>query len=412
FFFIERGLLAESALTIWLHGTLEISSIILAGGAGLTLGSGLLFPGTYSRLQAFQITAVRSLKLMLGIAPIFVLAGLIESFLTRYTDVPDVLRLFLILCSAFFILGYFVYYPWMKSRKGFDHPLEAEKLPASDLSPLTVTRIKNNGEIIKDAFAFYKKSFSSLFRWIALVTLLMCTAEFFLPEERSPLDLGFEPILYLLSNMYYGMKTNSLTYLAINAIGCSLIVYRVFMLIQRELFPSRKLLNDVGTFLQMIMPVALVYALLYWLDQWGVVLVAVTASLFLLMCFVQFFERPIILESITTTIRLCAGNFGQVMGLHFILLMMSFSFLLILSAPLLYMTTSILQWNFAETDVWSQNIIRFVEIFLKLLSLNLVIPVFASSLAFLYFSLREIYTAENLKLSIAQVGNKNVKGRI
>lgn len=412
FFFIERGLLAESALTIWLHGTLEISSIILAGGAGLTLGSGLLFPGTYSRLQAFQITAVRSLKLMLGIAPIFVLAGLIESFLTRYTDVPDVLRLFLILCSAFFILGYFVYYPWMKSRKGFDHPLEAEKLPASDLSPLTVTRIKNNGEIIKDAFAFYKKSFSSLFRWIALVTLLMCTAEFFLPEERSPLDLGFEPILYLLSNMYYGMKTNSLTYLAINAIGCSLIVYRVFMLIQRELFPSRKLLNDVGTFLQMTMPVALVYALLYWLDQWGVVLVAVTASLFLLMCFVQFFERPIILESITTTIRLCAGNFGQVMGLHFILLMMSFSFLLILSAPLLYMTTSILQWNFAETDVWSQNIIRFVEIFLKLLALNLVIPVFASSLAFLYFSLREIYTAENLKLSIAQVGNKNVKGRI
>lgn len=52
YFFIERGLFVESALSIWLHGTLEISSIILAGGAGLVLGSGLLFPGTFSRLQA------------------------------------------------------------------------------------------------------------------------------------------------------------------------------------------------------------------------------------------------------------------------------------------------------------------------------------------------------------------------
>ena len=62
YFFVERDLLQESALTIWLHGTLEISSIILAGGAGLVMGSGLIFPGTYSRLQAFQISAIRSLK--------------------------------------------------------------------------------------------------------------------------------------------------------------------------------------------------------------------------------------------------------------------------------------------------------------------------------------------------------------
>lgn len=412
FFFIERGLLAESALTIWMHGTLEISSIILAGGAGLTLGSGLLFPGTYSRLQAFQITAVRSLKLMLGIAPIFIFAGLIESFLTRYTDVPDALRLFLILCSALFILGYFVYYPWLKARKGFDHPLEAEKLPASDLTSISIARIKNNGEIIKDAFSFYKKNSSPLFWWITFVTLAMCAAEFFSLEERSPFDGGLEPILYLLNNMYYGMKTNSMVYLMINTVGSSLILYRVFMLVQRDLNPGSKPLIDIGTFVQMVIPVSLTYALLYWLDEWGVVLVAVSFSLFLLLCVVQFLERTVISQTISTTIRLCAANFGQVMGLHFILLMMTFSFLLILSAPLLYMNTTILQWNFAETDVWSQSIIRFIEIFVKLLALNLVIPVFASSLAFLYYTLREIHSAENLKQSIAMVGNKNVRSRI
>ena len=298
FFFIERGLFAESALTIWLHGTLEISSIVLAGGAGLTLGSGLLFPGTYSRLQAFQITAVRSLKLMLGIAPIFVFAGLIESFLTRYTDVPDLLRLFLILCSAAFIIGYFVYYPWMKSRKGFDHPLEQEKLPATDMAPITVSRIKNNGEIIKDAFTFYTRASSPMFRWVVLVTLAMCTAEFFSPEERSVAYEAFEPLLYLLYNMYYGMKTNSLIFLAINTLGSSLILYRVFTLMQEELNSQRRPLVDVGLFIKTVVPVTAIYALLYWLDQWGVLLVALTISIFLLLAFVQFIKRSSPQESV------------------------------------------------------------------------------------------------------------------
>jgi uncharacterized membrane protein SpoIIM required for sporulation len=171
FFFIERGLFAESALTIWLHGTLEISSIILAGGAGLTLGSGLIFPGTYSRLQSFQISAIRSLKLMLGISPIFVLAGIIESFLTRYTEAPDLLRLFFIILSAALILGYFVVYPWLKSRQGFEHPLVEVKLPAGIDEPIDYNRIKNSAEVVKDAFAFYKKYANKLLGWITLVTL-------------------------------------------------------------------------------------------------------------------------------------------------------------------------------------------------------------------------------------------------
>ena len=50
-FFYEHGLLKEAALAIWLHGTLEIWSIIVAGAAGLALGNGWLFPGTYSRLE-------------------------------------------------------------------------------------------------------------------------------------------------------------------------------------------------------------------------------------------------------------------------------------------------------------------------------------------------------------------------
>jgi uncharacterized membrane protein SpoIIM required for sporulation len=69
FFFFQNAVFIESVLAIWLHGTLEISAIILAGGAGLTLGRGLLFPGTLSRRVAFLRSAQRGLKIMLGIHP-------------------------------------------------------------------------------------------------------------------------------------------------------------------------------------------------------------------------------------------------------------------------------------------------------------------------------------------------------
>ena len=49
-----------------LHGTLELSAIIVAGAAGLAIGNGWLFPGTYSRLVSFQRGAKRGMKIVVG----------------------------------------------------------------------------------------------------------------------------------------------------------------------------------------------------------------------------------------------------------------------------------------------------------------------------------------------------------
>jgi len=65
-FFYQHDLLWESALAVWLHGTLEIWAIIVAGAAGLALGNGWLFPGTYSRLESFRRGAKRGLKIVNG----------------------------------------------------------------------------------------------------------------------------------------------------------------------------------------------------------------------------------------------------------------------------------------------------------------------------------------------------------
>lgn len=110
-FFFQHGLLWESMLAIWLHGTLEIWAIIVAGAAGLALGNGWLFPGTYSRKEAFRRGARRGVKIVAGTVPVFIMAGFIEGFITRHTELPDALRLGVILISLAFILFYYIYLP-------------------------------------------------------------------------------------------------------------------------------------------------------------------------------------------------------------------------------------------------------------------------------------------------------------
>lgn len=115
-FFHERGLLLDSVLKIWIHGTLEISAIIIAGCAGLTLGNSLLFPGTLPRLDSFKRGAKQGLKMAIGLVPVFIMAGFLESFVTRLT-LPPVVSASIILLSAVFIGWYFVFYPIQLTRK-------------------------------------------------------------------------------------------------------------------------------------------------------------------------------------------------------------------------------------------------------------------------------------------------------
>lgn len=111
FFFYEKGLLWESARTIWIHGTIEISVIIIAGCAGIVMGNSILFPGTYTRLQSFVRGAKDGLKILLSTIPFFIIAGFLEGFVTRHTQMPDWLALIIIGGSLFLILYYYVFYP-------------------------------------------------------------------------------------------------------------------------------------------------------------------------------------------------------------------------------------------------------------------------------------------------------------
>jgi uncharacterized membrane protein SpoIIM required for sporulation len=121
YFFYQHGLLTTSALTIWIHGTLEISAILLAGGAGLHMGNSLIFPGTYSRLYSLRNAAVTGLKIMVSLIPIFITAAFLESFVTRHTGMPVWLSLGIISSSLAFIVYYYIVYPNQIHKKTLTH---------------------------------------------------------------------------------------------------------------------------------------------------------------------------------------------------------------------------------------------------------------------------------------------------
>ncbi len=110
-FLAQQGFLLDSIATIWIHGTLEIFAIIVAGGAGIVMGNSIIFPGTYSRGQSFRMGARKGVKMVLGLVPVFIVAGFLEGFITRYTDAPYFIRFSIIASSLLFIFLYFYKYP-------------------------------------------------------------------------------------------------------------------------------------------------------------------------------------------------------------------------------------------------------------------------------------------------------------
>lgn len=120
YFMFQQGVLRESLLTIWIHGTLEISSIVVAGAAGIVMGNGILFPGTYTRLASFRRSAVQGLKMVVGLVPCFIIAGFLESFVTRHgLTMPPWASIGIIGASLAFVIGYFILLPYHVQRR--DH---------------------------------------------------------------------------------------------------------------------------------------------------------------------------------------------------------------------------------------------------------------------------------------------------
>jgi uncharacterized membrane protein SpoIIM required for sporulation len=174
YFFFSKGLFWTSFLTIWIHGTIEISAIIIAGGAGIMLGAGLLFPKTHSRVSSVQIHSLRALRLILGALPLFLTAGILESYVTRQTELPNAVKAGIIIASLLLVLImwviYPIYYHYKKRLTGIDYSVESRIQHDRVIDKLSYRSL---GQIIGDGLLEFRTYMGSNMSHILKPTFLI-----------------------------------------------------------------------------------------------------------------------------------------------------------------------------------------------------------------------------------------------
>lgn len=410
YFFIERNLFKESFLTIWQHGTLEISSIVIAGAAGFTIGRGLLIPGTFTRFQSLKITARRGLKVMIGLMPIFIFAAFIEAFVTRYTEMPDIIRLFTILFSLGFIVFYFVLYP-VQVAKRFPEKLELEnKINQSNNKIPDLRAILNNELLFGGTLISIKKILPVLIKVILISSvvfalILSLGQRYFLPSLTDTLYEQRFAYSFLLNyrNHFYIFVINTLFTGLTSYIG--LFYYN--RLINSDSQTHSYKIHRAILFINSLFAALFINFCFYLPAIWGLILIIIVTPVLFVTLQISIIENKFLISCLGKSFQLIGNSFSK-----FLLLNMKFIFigglLLILLSPRFYGTfLQIIKWNLwleeSYVDVVINSIILFI--FYTIVSISQVLLIVSNAL--LYFSMTEQSTGYFLKQKISKIGVKN-----
>lgn len=127
YMFFAKGVGIKSVMVIWIHGTLEISAMIISATAGFIIAKGILFPGSYNRIASFKRGLKDAVKIMIIFVPMTLGAAFLESYITHLMSetfdkdgkggMPVWASVLILAGSLSFIVWYFVIYPILVERK-------------------------------------------------------------------------------------------------------------------------------------------------------------------------------------------------------------------------------------------------------------------------------------------------------
>jgi len=87
--FTNAGFGYDFWATVAPHGVIELTAIQIAGGAGLLIAAGVVFPGRLRRRDAIALNSRRAGTLILGVASMLIVAGIIEGFISPQRWPPE-----------------------------------------------------------------------------------------------------------------------------------------------------------------------------------------------------------------------------------------------------------------------------------------------------------------------------------
>lgn len=207
YYFIQKGLFWDSALSIWMHGTFEISAIILSGAAGLVLGRGLVFPGSYTRMQSLRISARQGIRIMVLAVFMLLVAAVIESAITRLTMVHDGVRGGLILSMATAVVLYTWWYPKRVARRFPERVSGDVVLQDSRISLPEPDAIKSSGTLFGESFQLFFRFVPKVLPFILISSLLIAVLMvFYLIDPASNPMLFRSPWHQIFGTVFFITK--------------------------------------------------------------------------------------------------------------------------------------------------------------------------------------------------------------
>jgi uncharacterized membrane protein SpoIIM required for sporulation len=406
YFFYDQGIFQESFLTIWIHGALEISSIVIAGGAGLTMGRGLLFPGTLSRFEAFKESARDGLKIMLGTVPLFIIAGFLEGYLTRHTELPDVIRgVFILLCFTF-ILWYYVLYPRAVAARPRRYRTDALRTRDTTEGKVNLSLIRNAGENMTDVFSILRRNTSLLFGGLASITLLFVLLSFLfynsIPATRYDFSGDFWGDFYNAHELLTSFsRDRGLLYMLLvggGLYGFMRLAFEVFWRAAAiELLPAN------------------------WRSEAFLYLVCLAIAFFMafsgaIACLFVFLVLPFTLTfaysgyaglaSIKETFRFVYTNLVKSYDSFFLLLLMAIPMMWLVDTTIGGLLFAFLDWVFYADVVTIDNANVVLQSILYFFLFGLLFVIWGVSFALNFYTLREIEQAGSLLENIEAFNTK------
>ena len=420
YLFIREGVYLDSIFTIWMHGALEIPCIVIASAAGLTMGGGLVFPKTLTRMQSLQISARRGLLIMITIAPLILLAAFIESFITRYTDASYVIRGIVIVGSFAFIINYYIIYPYLKAKKGFNSFIGATKLPPLQESGLRYDQIKNSAQVFSDAFIFYRQRLkpaviiSFLLSVVYTFVLLMDGDSYAFETIFSIEQLIENPwhlIEYTLDNVAQFLLIGSLNVpWLLNYLCSSLMAYVVLFWLQQDAQkeqaspPTKR--DYFNTVSSTLVAMFAIHLLLISVEQILLISLVFVIPMIMLILSAVFMERRHIFSAFGRAINLAMGNWGVMLGAYLIIGAICLLFLFMATAPIAGFYLGVIVNLFPVTDI--ALVRQGFYIFLYSFMFSFLFPLTFIVMGIAFHSFRETKEARSLLKEIPKVGLRKI----
>ncbi len=393
-FFATKDLFWTSFLTIWIHGTIEISAIIIAGGAGIVLGNGLLFPKTHDRFVSLQVSSLRALRLIIGTIPLFVIAGILESYVTRLTELPDLIRLSIILLSALLIITmwiiYPIYYRW-KNMSTIDytiHPTYQEE------NNIIKERYKTMTESLGDALAEFRYNFASILKHIIFYTLLIVIpAVYIIFQYRDVPTTGTEQAQVLSGTDQFQYSQGGLVFFLLYTLLISYIIVVIRMITKGKNLSIRDKLKIfkqyyLKAFLITVLfysPLAILESPLYFLT-WLIL----PPHLYFIMIENIFDNDENILVVIKKSYQYCFKGFSSYLLIYFLLLLLALVISMFQSSPIISYLSDFVSWH----DVFDNAVLNhsYIQSILNWICIS-----FFLVLSYHFFS--NVYQSQKIKFT-------------